>query len=81
MQKILKKQKKTFATLQTQLEEQADSDITDSEDSDDVQSHSQQLVFLNKHAQVHNNVQIDHTLNMRNVILLDNESTMDLFCN
>jgi hypothetical protein len=81
MQKILKKQKKTFATLQTQLEEQADSDITDSEDGDDAQSHFQQHVFLNKHAQVHNNVQKDHTLNMQNVILLDNESTMDLFCN
>ncbi|MGL5937017.1 MAG: hypothetical protein ACRCZI_15505, partial [Cetobacterium sp.] len=82
MQKEWKKQKKSFATLEAQLEEDANqSDLTDSDDEEGETSHFQHHTFLTKHAQIHNTMLDDRKLNMRQVILLDNESTMDLFCN
>lgn len=78
MQKEWKKQKKSFATLEAQLEEEANaSDITDSDDEEET-SHFQHHTLITQ--RIHNTM-LDKDICMRNVILLDNESTMDLFCN
>jgi hypothetical protein len=74
MKKSLKKQQKTFATLEARLEKEAnESDITDSDEETTEQSHFQftQHIYHSTTSE----------LNLGNVILLDNELTMDLFCN
>lgn len=79
MKKTLKKQRKSFATLEARLEEDSDdSDITDSDQDGTEHSHFQ-FSFVTEH--VHHNIFTGKPIDMRNVILLDNESTMDLFCN
>jgi hypothetical protein len=69
-----KKQKKSFAALEAQLEEANDSDLTDSDKEEDEQSHFQ-FLFQQVHSTTISNMK------MKEVILLDNEFTMDLFCN
>jgi hypothetical protein len=84
--------KKAFATVNTQLEKlkEADSDLSGSEDADD-QSHFQmdaaiqfaqvdkefEPTIANLFKQAGSSVKID----LREVIILDSHSTMDLFCN
>ena len=93
MKKDLKKTKKSFATLQTQfekLEEDDDaSDITGSGDESgssflqvSKQCFAQGVVSeLQKQLALHNKSDSDEKLQLRNLILLDNQSTMDLICN
>jgi hypothetical protein len=75
MKKEWKKQKKSFATLEAQLEEANDSDLTDSDNEEDGEAYHFQVSFQQVHAT------LPSKLDMKNVILFDNESTMDLFCN
>jgi hypothetical protein len=92
LKKDFKSMKKAFTMLNTQLEKlkAADSDLSGSEDDDDL-SHFQMdaaLLFTqvdtefepsiaNLFKQAVSSVKID----LREVILLDSQSTMDLFCN
>jgi hypothetical protein len=94
LKKEFKKTKKTFATMQSQIEEIAnDSDLSESsEDEDDdseteksffqVSDHigTKEKTFLSKHTSKEDKT-TSKQLNLRDIILLDNESTMDLFCN
>jgi hypothetical protein len=92
LKKYFKSMKKAFTTVNTQLEKlkEADSDLSGSEDDDD-QSHFQMDAALqfaqvdkefeptiaNLFKQEGSSVKID----LREVILLDSQSTMDIFCN
>jgi hypothetical protein len=92
LKKDCKSMKKNFTTVNTQLEKlkEADSDLSGSEDDDD-QLHFQmdaalQLAQLDKEfeptianlfKQAGSSVKTD----LREVILLDSQSTMELFCN
>jgi hypothetical protein len=92
LKKDFKSMKKDFTTVNTQLEKlkEADSDLYVSEDDDD-QSYFQmdaalqftqvdkefEPTIVNLFKQAGSSVKID----LREVILLENQSTMDLFCN
>jgi Reverse transcriptase (RNA-dependent DNA polymerase) len=77
--KYLKKQRKTFATLEARLEEEANSDITESDDEEAEQEQAHfQFAFHTRH--IFHSMKLQD-INMKDVILLDNESTTDLFCN
>jgi hypothetical protein len=91
LKKDFKKQKKSFTTLATQLEDlENDSDLSGSDsDGEREQSFAQfgqsKMIDL---ACGNTGVSLSQKgkartkpLNMRNVVLLDNQSTMDLFCN
>ena len=84
MKKQWKKQKKMFTTLETQLEEREDSDLSDSDDDDEEEQSHFQFAFTQSYTMGDKLSQVHSTLvgklDMRSVILLDNESTMDLFC-
>jgi hypothetical protein len=71
----MEKAEKSFATLEAQLEEANDSNLTDSDDEEDDETSHFQFAFQQVHAT------LPSKLDMKNIILLDNESTMDLFCN
>lgn len=84
-EKKLKNANKQFAQLKLQYE-------NDDEDEDDNQSHFQFLNILDQDEAItpeeaHNNVVLKQPkgklkdLNLRMVILLDNQSSMSLFCN
>ncbi len=91
--KVQKKLKKSFATLSSKIQEmENESDISDSDDDDDEQSHFQTDDYAFHHAfhQDFEQRNIDVlfkkrgpklNLALRNIILLDSQSTMDLFCN
>jgi hypothetical protein len=92
LKKDLKSMKKAFATVSTQLEKlkEADSEISDSE-GDDESSHFQMDAAL-QFAQVNKEFepriaklfkQTGSTIKrgLREFMLLDSQSTMDLFCN
>jgi hypothetical protein len=92
LKKYFKYMKKSFTTVNTQIEKlkEADSDLSGSEDDDD-QSHFQMDAAL-LFAQVDNEFEqtianlfkqagSSVNINLREVILLDSQSTMDLFCN
>jgi hypothetical protein len=92
LKKDFKSMKKAFTTVNTQLEKlkEADSDLSGSEDDDD-QSHFQmdaaiqfaqvdkefEPTIANLFKQAGSSVKID----LQEVILLDSQSTMDIFCN
>jgi hypothetical protein len=92
LKKDFKSMKKAFTTVNTQLEKlkEADSDLSGSED-DDEHSHFQmdaalqfaqvdkefEPTIVNILKEAGSSVKID----LREVILLDRQSTMDLFCN
>jgi hypothetical protein len=92
LKKDFKSMKKAFTTINTQLEKlkEADSDLSVSED-DDCRSHFQMYAALqlaqlykefepiiaNLFKQAGSSVKIE----LREVILLDSQSTMDIFCN
>jgi hypothetical protein len=92
LKKDFKSMKKAFTTVNTQLEKlkEADSELSGSEDDDD-QSHFQmdaaiqfaqvdkefEPTIVNLFKQAGSSVKID----LQEVILLDSQSTMDLFCN
>jgi hypothetical protein len=92
LKKDFKSMKKAFTTVNTQLEnlKEADSDLSGSED-DDKQSHFQMdatLLFaqLDKEfkpiiANLFNQAGSSVRINLREVILLDSQSTMNIFCN
>ena len=93
MKKNLKKTNKSFAILQTQInkleEDNNASDITGSGDKSGrsflqvSEQYFAQCVGseLQKHLALHNKSDSDDKLQLRNVMLLDNQSTMDLICN
>ena len=88
MKQLEKKFKKQFTQLKAQIE--ADEDILD---SDDEQSHfqfMQHFCLFNQYVtpvERHTEVALKQSkgklsnINLREVILLDNQSTMSLFCN
>ena len=75
---MAKSRKRVFCHIwKHKLEEANNSDLTDSYDDEDDESSHFQFAFQ----QVHATAPIQE-LDMKNIIiLLDNESTMDLFCN
>ena len=94
--KAQKKLKKSFATLTSKINEmENESDLSDSDDDDEEQSHFQTDAMSNYafHHAFHQDFEqrnIDVlfkkrgpklNLALRNIILLDSQSTMDLFCN
>ena len=93
MKKDLNKTKKSFATLQTQFEELEEEDdaskITGSRDesgSSFLQVSEQCFTKgvgseLQKQLALHNKSDSYDKLQLRNLMLLDNQSTMDLICN
>jgi hypothetical protein len=92
LEKYFKSMKKAFTTVNTQLEKlkEADSDLSGSED-DDEQSHFQmdaalQLAQVDKEfdptiANLFKQAGFSVKIDLREVILLGSQSTMDLFCN
>ena len=86
--KAQKKLKKSFATLSSKIQElENESDLSDSDDEDDEQSHFQMNYAFHQDFEQRN---IDIlfkkrgpklNLALRNIVLLDSQSTMDLFCN
>jgi hypothetical protein len=95
--KAQKKLKKSFATLTSKIQEleNEDSDISDSDDDDEEVSHFQtgtilmQTDFAFHQGFEQRNIDVLfkkrgpklNNLALRNIILLDSQSTMDLFCN
>jgi hypothetical protein len=69
------KTKEKLCHSEAQLEETNDSDLTDSDNEEDGEAPHFEFSFQ----QVHTT--LPYKVDMRNAILLDNESTMDLFCN
>jgi hypothetical protein len=92
LKKDFKSMKKAFTTVNTQLEnlKEADSDLSGSDD-DDGQSHFQmdaaiQFAQVDKEfeptiANLFNQSGSSVKIDLREVILLDSQSTMDIFCN
>jgi hypothetical protein len=86
--KAQKKLKKSFATLSSKIQEmENESDISDSDDDDDEQSHFQtDYAFHQDFEQRNKDILFKKrgpklNLALRNIVLLDSQSTMDLFCN
>ena len=89
LKKDFKKSKKAFATLQTQIEDIDNESVLSSSDIEETTTSNLQFsgkdwngtrneqMFLSKKIKRASTAK----LNLCNIILLDNESTMDLFCN
>jgi hypothetical protein len=92
LQKDIKSTRKAFTTVNTQLEKlkEAESDISESE-GEDKASHFQMYVALQftqvgkefepRIAKLFKQAGLSVKIDLREIILLDSQSTMDLFCN
>jgi hypothetical protein len=92
LQKDIKSMRKAFTTVNTQLEKlkEAESDISESEGEDEA-SHFQmdaalqfaqvEKEFEPRIAKLFKQAVLSVKINLREIILLDSHSTMDLFCN
>jgi hypothetical protein len=92
LQKYIKSMRKAFTTVNTQLEKlkEAESDISESEGEDEA-SHFQmdaalQFVQVEKEfepriAKLFKQAGLSVNIDLREIILLDSQSTVDLFCN
>ena len=80
MKKDIKRTKNTFATMKTKIQEmeEEDSGITDL-DSESASSFLQMGPKL--HLMLQNNYKPEPELDQRNVILLENQSTLYFICN
>jgi hypothetical protein len=92
LKKDLKSMKKSFTTVNTQLEKlkEADSDISDSEGDDEASPFKMdaalQFAQVDKEFEPRTAKLLKQTgctirLDLREIILLDSQSTMDIFCN
>ena len=90
MKKLFNKTKKQFATMEAQIwelenESDSDSDITDETGSNFLllkQCYTQTMGSeLKEKLILHTKYDSYEQLDLRNVILLDNQSTLDLICN
>ena len=92
MKKLFNKTKKQFATMETQIQElenksDLDSDITSSDETGSnflllKHCYTQTMGYkLKEKLILHKKYDSDEQLDLRNVILLENQSTLDLICN
>ena len=92
MKKDLQKTKKSFAAMECMInnieEEEDDSDISDSDSESGLAFFQMERDIFSSTGKdimtkiiLHNQAKLTDQLDLNNVILLDNQSTLDLICN